>query len=104
MPVMDELPAMADVIILGTGLPESIIAAACARAGLSVLHLDRNNFYGDLWSSFNIRTIDQWITNDRRNGTVSDVDPESLLRSGEQFIAAGCHSFVENVRQHPHSE
>lgn len=37
----EKLPEEFDVIILGTGLPECIIAAGCARSGLSVLHLDR---------------------------------------------------------------
>eukprot|EP00181_Compsopogon_caeruleus_P003740 CAMPEP_0184689532 /NCGR_PEP_ID=MMETSP0312-20130426/30708_1 /TAXON_ID=31354 /ORGANISM="Compsopogon coeruleus, Strain SAG 36.94" /LENGTH=195 /DNA_ID=CAMNT_0027146893 /DNA_START=1074 /DNA_END=1658 /DNA_ORIENTATION=+ len=36
-----------DVTVVGTGLPESILAAALACAGKRVLHLDRNDFYGD---------------------------------------------------------
>ncbi|GMP54617.1 hypothetical protein CsSME_00019724 [Camellia sinensis var. sinensis] len=36
-----------DLIIVGTGLPESILAAAAASAaGKTVLHLDPNSFYG----------------------------------------------------------
>lgn len=41
----EALPSDVDVVMLGTGLPESIIAAACARSGLSVLHLDRYFIY-----------------------------------------------------------
>lgn len=37
----DKLPEDFDVVILGTGLPECMIAAACARSGLSVLQLDK---------------------------------------------------------------
>lgn len=37
----NNLPEEFDVVILGTGLPECMIAAACARSGLNVLHLDR---------------------------------------------------------------
>jgi len=33
-----------DAIILGTGLTESITAAALARAGKSVLHLDHRKY------------------------------------------------------------
>lgn len=102
MPIVDELPGSVDVVVLGTGLPESIIAAACARTGLSVLHLDRNDYYGDLWSSFNLRTIHDWITKDNRNGNATDINPESVLRDGEQFIAASCQSLVENIRVESH--
>ena len=35
-----------DLVCCGTGLVESIVACAAARAGKSVLHLDKNNFYG----------------------------------------------------------
>lgn len=37
----ESLPDTVDVVVLGTGLTESIIAAACSRSGFSVLHLDR---------------------------------------------------------------
>ena len=39
--VDERLPEAVDVVVIGTGLPETILAAACARSGLSVLHLDR---------------------------------------------------------------
>lgn len=38
------LPPEVDVFVLGTGLPESIIAAACSKAGLTVLHVDRYSY------------------------------------------------------------
>ncbi|GJN37873.1 hypothetical protein PR202_gb26870 [Eleusine coracana subsp. coracana] len=44
-------PASFDVVICGTGLPESVLAAACAAAGKNVLHVDPNPFYGSLYSS-----------------------------------------------------
>ncbi|KAI3466224.1 hypothetical protein Pfo_022887 [Paulownia fortunei] len=39
-------PTNFDLIVIGTGLPESIIASAAAAAGKIVLHLDPNPFYG----------------------------------------------------------
>jgi len=35
-----------DVVIIGTGLPESVLAAALARVGKKVVHLDSNDYYG----------------------------------------------------------
>lgn len=35
-----------DFVVLGTGLTESILAAALSIAGAKVLHLDPNPFYG----------------------------------------------------------
>ncbi|KAK4760813.1 hypothetical protein SAY87_005706 [Trapa incisa] len=44
-------PTNFDLIVLGTGLPESLIAAAASSAGKSVLHLDPNPFYGSHFAS-----------------------------------------------------
>lgn len=48
---MDIHPDSYDVIVLGTGLPESIVAAAAASSGLTVLHLDAGDVYGSAWAS-----------------------------------------------------
>uniref|UniRef100_A0A915Q589 Rab proteins geranylgeranyltransferase component A n=1 Tax=Setaria digitata TaxID=48799 RepID=A0A915Q589_9BILA len=95
----DKLPERFDVVILGTGLPECIIAAACARSGLSVLQVDRNDYYGDLWASFNLRTIQDWITKNGGSCSEVQVNHESFLNDGEKFLAATCRSFVENIHQ-----
>ncbi|KAH6807984.1 Rab escort protein [Perilla frutescens var. frutescens] len=39
-------PSNFDLIVVGTGLPESVIASAASAAGKAVLHLDPNPFYG----------------------------------------------------------
>lgn len=44
-------PTSFDVVLCGTGLPEAVLAAACAAAGKTVLHVDPNPFYGSLSSS-----------------------------------------------------
>lgn len=40
------------------GLTESILAAAASRIGKTVLHLDSNDYYGGLWASFNLESIE----------------------------------------------
>ncbi|KAJ3416084.1 hypothetical protein HDV05_003053 [Chytridiales sp. JEL 0842] len=50
-------PIEVDVIILGTSLRESILAAALAKSGKSVCHLDRNDFYGEHFGAFNLKSL-----------------------------------------------
>lgn len=49
-----------DILILGTGLVESILAAALAWQGVNVLHIDRNNHYGDSCSTLTIDQLKKW--------------------------------------------
>ncbi|KAH8402251.1 hypothetical protein KR009_010866 [Drosophila setifemur] len=50
----DDLPEQFDLVVIGTGFTESCIAAAASRVGKSVLHIDSNEYYGDVWSSFSM--------------------------------------------------
>ena len=56
-----ELPGHFDIIIVGTGLVESMVAGACARAGKKVLHLDTHSYYGGRNSTFNLRSMCSWL-------------------------------------------
>ena len=53
----EELPEKFDCVLVGTGLTESLVAAAVARAGKSVLHLDRNPFYGSRNATLNLQDL-----------------------------------------------
>lgn len=57
----DKLPTEFDVIIVGTGLPESILAAACSRSGQRVLHVDSRSYYGGNWASFSFTGLLSWL-------------------------------------------
>ncbi|KAK6460429.1 hypothetical protein DFJ63DRAFT_309306 [Scheffersomyces coipomensis] len=50
----------ADVLILGTGLIESILAAALSWQGVQVLHLDNKSYYGDSASTLTIDQLKKW--------------------------------------------
>ncbi|WWD16550.1 hypothetical protein CI109_100977 [Kwoniella shandongensis] len=52
-----------DVIVLGTGLAESIAAASLAKAGKTVLHLDPNDYYGGEQASLTLDELVEWSTN-----------------------------------------
>ncbi|KAI9194501.1 hypothetical protein LWI28_006592 [Acer negundo] len=54
-------PTTFDLIIIGTGLPASLISAASSAAGKSVLHLDPNPFYGSHFSSLSLPDISSFL-------------------------------------------
>lgn len=63
----DDLPSSYDVIILGTGMVESIVAAAVARTGKKVLHLDPNTYYGQLWATLSLDSFELWAKTGNSN-------------------------------------
>ncbi|VDO54638.1 unnamed protein product [Haemonchus placei] len=92
----ESLPDSVDVIVLGTGLTESIIAAACSRSGFNVLHLDRNKFYGGDWASFNLTTIGDWKPAEAE----ADISKYAeKLSDGESLMPLGTRKTVRNVHQ-----
>lgn len=46
-----------DVIVLGTGLTECVMAGLLSAHGKKVLHLDRNSFYGGESASVNLSNL-----------------------------------------------
>ncbi|KAJ2195018.1 Rab proteins geranylgeranyltransferase component A, partial [Coemansia sp. RSA 353] len=59
--VSNELDGMQfDVVVLGTGLEESIIASEAAAGGKSVLHVDRNPYYGGSNACFSLSKMLEW--------------------------------------------
>ncbi|KAG9446882.1 hypothetical protein H6P81_013010 [Aristolochia fimbriata] len=54
-------PAFYDLLIVGTGLPESILAAGASAAGKSVLHIDPNAFYGSHFSSLSLHPFIEFL-------------------------------------------
>lgn len=95
---MDDLPTSVDVVVLGTGLPESIVAAACSRVGKSVLHFDHRSHYGAHFTAFNFNDL-QKAFNDRENteeGSAS-ATPSATVPEGQRFIPAKHTPLFSNV-------
>ncbi|KAM4768325.1 rab proteins geranylgeranyltransferase component A 1 isoform 2-T2 [Cyanocitta cristata] len=84
----DNLPSEFDVVVVGTGLPESIIAAACARSGQRVLHVDSRNYYGGNWASFSFSGLLSWIKENQQKTDLSDEceDWRKLILENEEAI------------------
>ncbi|XP_061215657.1 rab proteins geranylgeranyltransferase component A 2-like [Neopsephotus bourkii] len=85
----DNLPSEFDVVVIGTGLPESIIAAACARSGQRVLHVDSKNYYGGNWASFSFSGLLSWIKENQQKTGISDEceDWRKLILENEEVIS-----------------
>ncbi|KAJ1463221.1 GDP dissociation inhibitor-domain-containing protein [Pelagophyceae sp. CCMP2097] len=47
-------------LVVGTGLAESAVAASLAQGGVSVLHVDNNDFYGADAAGFSLQGCAQW--------------------------------------------
>uniref|UniRef100_A0A8C0ESF2 Rab proteins geranylgeranyltransferase component A n=1 Tax=Bubo bubo TaxID=30461 RepID=A0A8C0ESF2_BUBBB len=71
-----------------TCLPESIIAAACARSGQRVLHVDSKNYYGGNWASFSFSGLLSWIKeNQQKTDTDECEDWKKLILETEEVIS-----------------
>lgn len=76
---MEDLPSEFDLVVVGTGFSESIIAAAASRVGKTVLHVDENEYYCGFWASFNFDSFMSHLDNCASNETM-----KCRLKNAEQ--------------------
>ncbi|KAI8541049.1 hypothetical protein RHMOL_Rhmol08G0032800 [Rhododendron molle] len=106
-------PTTFDVIIIGTGLPESILAAASSAAGKTVLHLDPNPFYGSHFSSLPLSDVPSFLLShshavplprdDLANPSPSDavlVPVDLTTRPVYSHIEISSHSHSTDLLEH----
>ncbi|CAX43205.1 Rab escort protein, putative [Candida dubliniensis CD36] len=73
-----------DVLIIGTGLQESILAAALSWQGTQVLHIDNNTYYGDSCSTLTIEQLKKWC-GDVNSGKIHHFqDAQIYIPGGKQ--------------------
>jgi RAB protein geranylgeranyltransferase component A len=63
-----------DVVLCGTGLVQSILASALARAGKSVLHCDGNDHYGEMDAVLSLDHLAEWAQKHTITETETDAD------------------------------
>ncbi|KAI5804502.1 hypothetical protein EDC01DRAFT_643717 [Geopyxis carbonaria] len=73
-----------DVVVSGTGVQESLMAIALSRAGLSVLQLDRNAYYGSSEAAFMLDELETWV---------STLPATSTSLSNPHFAASISHTW-----------
>ncbi|XP_037125527.1 rab proteins geranylgeranyltransferase component A 1 [Syngnathus acus] len=83
----EDLPSDFDVVIVGTGLTESVVAAACSRVGQRVLHLDTRSYYASKWASFTFNSLLTWLKEHQEQLQDDEVqDWSSLVQDREEPI------------------
>ncbi|XP_052026883.1 rab proteins geranylgeranyltransferase component A 1 [Apodemus sylvaticus] len=99
----DNLPSDFDVIVIGTGLPESIIAAACSRSGQRVLHVDSKSYYGGNWASFSFSGLLSWLKEYQETNVTTDVVTENsmwqeqILENEEAIVLSSKDQTIQHV-------
>ena len=100
----DSLPDKFSVIVVGTGMVESMVSAAAARAGHSVLHLDSARYYGGQWASFTWEGLMNWTQEAGAQGDPPDTGTEGVAESppvlnGETLVKLQTLSTIDNLKQ-----
>ncbi|XP_073121851.1 rab escort protein 1 isoform X2 [Henckelia pumila] len=85
-------PSTFDLIVTGTGLPESIIASAASAAGKTVLHLDTNPFYGSHYASLPLNDFVTFLQSHSQPPKVPESDGSIPLVSRSLYSSLEIHS------------
>uniref|UniRef100_T1HXA5 Rab proteins geranylgeranyltransferase component A n=2 Tax=Rhodnius prolixus TaxID=13249 RepID=T1HXA5_RHOPR len=96
----DDLPTEYDVIVVGTGLVESILAAAASRVNKKVLHIDGNSYYGQQWATFSLDYFEQWLDKigNNKKAKTNDIKGEVLQGARECYDTNKNELYINNVQ------
>ncbi|KAK5125866.1 hypothetical protein LTR08_005189 [Meristemomyces frigidus] len=78
-----------DVVISGTGLPQSLLALALSRSSKKILHVDRNDYYGGNEAAFSLTEAETWAAK------LNDVGEDSAATFGQASIHKPSHAETE---------
>ncbi|KAL6504841.1 hypothetical protein OROHE_023599 [Orobanche hederae] len=71
------LPRNFDLIVVGTGLPESLLAAAASAAGKTVLQVDPNPFHSSHFASLPIHDFTDFLQTHSSSSKTQTMGPTS---------------------------
>lgn len=99
----DGLEEQYDLIIYGTGMCESIVSCAAGRAGLKVLHLDRNDYYGDKYNAHSLSNhLDLFCSRQQSDSvTTPNIPPYSDV---VPIVTGITDFFVADFKNAPYSK
>jgi len=93
-----------DVILCGTGLTQSILAAALARAGKSILHCDNNDFYGDMDAVLPLGALTEWVSASNKSSGTDSRENVNLQDSIPLHASEISCVRIDSVMHPEHSE
>jgi Rab proteins geranylgeranyltransferase component A len=101
-------PDSFDVLVVGTGLIQSIVAASVAVSGKTVLQVDPNDYYGESWATLPYDDIIAYSKARKRDvctfGSIDqkrvlfDLSPKLAYGDGpliSLLLASGAHNYTE---------
>jgi len=104
--VEDGLEKSYDLVLLGTGLVQSILSCVASKHGKKVLHLDRNDFYGEVYASHNLSThLAYYSSKHKKTGqtageNIIEGQPDGAVKFQNDFDDIFVAYFTDNVTKH----
>ncbi|KIJ41490.1 hypothetical protein M422DRAFT_255395, partial [Sphaerobolus stellatus SS14] len=88
-----------DVLVLGTGLINSILAAALSKSGLKVVHIDTNAYYGSDEASLSQEEIIEWAQKraSSRTSTATTISSPTPLPFARSYALSLAPALVASV-------
>nr|OQO18239.1 hypothetical protein B0A51_13573 [Rachicladosporium sp. CCFEE 5018] len=82
-----------DVVIVGTNLPQSLLALSLSRSGKTVLHIDRKEYYGGNEAALSLSEAETWAarhagdSSASENATFSNARIETTEATGDAKLS-----------------
>ena len=88
-----------DVVVVGTGLPESIVAASLARRGETVLHLEPSNSYGGRsWATERLPEVLACLNGEVNKEGAADQKQKGLSPRGQIGVSYPSSDYITDAK------
>ncbi|KAH4003452.1 Rab proteins geranylgeranyltransferase [Parastagonospora nodorum] len=88
-----------DVLIVGTGLQQSLLALALSRSDKKILHIDENDYYGGAEAAFSLQEAEEWaqrVNTGAATAAFSDVSitkPDAAHADGSSLALSASRAY-----------